>query len=874
MASTREQHTPHDPAIALLIRWHGYAALASVLYVVILGLLMSIRLNVPESHGDVAWLSWGRIRFAHTQGIFFGWLGNAFLSFLYYVVPRLANRPVTSARLGWLLFAVWNGLLVLPGWALVQAGVSQPLEWAEFPPLVDGAATLGMILAIVQFVWPLLRARVKSLYVSAWYILGGLTFTLLAYPVGNVVPEYLPGAQGATFSGLWIHDAVGLFVTPLALAVAYAVIPAVSRQPIFSHFLSMIGFWLLFLIYPLNGTHHYVFSSIPMEAQRGAIVASVYLGADVALVVTNLLLSLRNRSAIAAADTPLRYVWTGTVVYLIVSLQGSAQAIMPINRFVHFSDWVIGHSHLAMIGFASFTALGGMLHAWRMTPGCRYNARAANWSFWLLALGLSAMVFDLTAAGLVQGQLWQGDLPWMESVRASAPFWWIRTASGVVLFGGFISVVATLTTGAVVAPASTTEALEQDDAEAEVAGFRWLKHAYVLTAGAGFGLFVLSFVVLGMWPNRTLDNQIALTKPAEGSVPSASERRGRLVYAREGCMTCHSQLVRFTEDDVRRFGPASQAWESAGDAPQMWGTRRIGPDLAREGERKSNDWQLAHLWNPRHVVPDSVMPGYPWLFDGSPTRPRPEAIELVSYLQSLGRDARLAGLASPAPLAAGQNPDEERRNGMFCDCAIPRTPGAAPHWETPLAPGEAERFARRGAEVFARHCIGCHGAKGLADGPAALALTPAPRNLTAARISEKHLSEVMWNGVSGSSMPAWNDLSTGDLRGLVAYLQTIAPPAPPPELAGPERQTVRELYAKECVVCHGPAGKGDGPGARMLSPPPTNFHEVQPTTEYAITALTSGVRGTAMPRWEPKLAPAQRELLARYVRSFYGRAGE
>ena len=123
-------------------------------------------------------------------------------------------------------------------------------------------------------------------------------------------------------------------------------------------------------------------------------------------------------------------------------------------------------------------------------------------------------------------------------------------------------------------------------------------------------------------------------------------------------------------------------------------------------------------------------------------------------------------------------------------------------------------------------------------------------------------------------MPAWNDLSTGDLRGLVAYLQSIAPPEPPLELAGPERQIARELYTKECAVCHGPDGKGDGSGARMLSPAPTNFHEVQPTTEYANTVLTSGVRGTAMPRWEPKLTPAQRGLLARYVRSFYGRAGE
>ena len=225
-------------------------------------------------------------------------------------------------------------------------------------------------------------------------------------PGGQCCARIPTWRQGASFSGLWIHDAVGLFVTPLALAIGYAVIPAVTRRPFFSHFLSMIGFWVLFLVYPLNGTHHYVFSSIPMEAQKGAIVASVYLGADVVLVVTNLLLSMRGRSSVAAADTPLRFVWVGVIVYLIVSLQGSSQAIMPLNRFVHFSDWVIGHSHLAMIGFASFIALGGLLHAWRLTRGAATTELAAGWSFWLLTLGLAVMVLDLDCRRSCPGQLW------------------------------------------------------------------------------------------------------------------------------------------------------------------------------------------------------------------------------------------------------------------------------------------------------------------------------------------------------------------------------------------------------------------------------------------------------------------------------------
>ena len=187
------------------------------------------------------------------------------------------------------------------------------------------------------------------------------------------------------------------------MAIIYFVIPAVTGRPIYSHFLSMLAFWMLFLIYPLNGTHHFVFSSIPMEAQMGAIVASVYLGMDVVLNVANLLLSLRGRRAAVARDVPLRFVWVSIVAYLVVSLQGSMQALMPVNRFVHFTDWVIGHSHLAMIGFASFAAIGGLLHVWQRTPGLRYSAASANWAFWLLAVGVVLMVADLTAAGLVQG---------------------------------------------------------------------------------------------------------------------------------------------------------------------------------------------------------------------------------------------------------------------------------------------------------------------------------------------------------------------------------------------------------------------------------------------------------------------------------------
>jgi cytochrome c oxidase cbb3-type subunit I/II len=852
-----------------LVRAHGLAALAGVLYSVLLGVTIALKFHWPDFLGDEPWLTWGRLRYGHTQGILFGWLGNAFLAFLYHAVPRLSGRAVTSPRLGVLLFLVWNIAVVVPGHVLVQAGFSQPLEWAEFPLIIDAFVVLAFVLMVVQFVVPFFRVRLSELYVSAWYILGAIVFTLLAYPIGNIVPELLPGARGATYSGLWIHDAVGLYVTPFAVAIVYFVIPVATGQPIYSQFLSMLAFWMLFLVYPLNGTHHYIFSSIPMEAQLGAIVASVYLGMDVVLNVTNQLLSLRGQAGTVARDVPLRFVWFSIVAYLIVSLQGSLQALLPVNRLVHFSDWVIGHSHFAMIGFASFAAVGGVLHAWQHTPDLRYNARAANWAFWLLAVGLMLMVADLTTAGLVQGNAWQSESPWMDSVRASQGFWMSRSLTAVPVVAGFVALCLAMLTG----PVGRAVAVQTSEVSEDIGGLAaphgpalaWLRSAYVLTAVAGVGFFVLSFVVLAVLPNQALEAEIAASRPTDLPAPSASELRGRAIYGREGCLNCHSQLVRMTPDDVRRFGPASRAWESEGDFPQLWGTRRVGPDLAREHGKRPRDWHLTHLYNPRLVVSESMMPAYPWLFDGSARQPTQEALDLVAYLDSLGRDGKLAGFYDQSP-AQLMDPAEEERMGQFCDCDIPRRLAPAPLLSTDLAPTEKARFALRGKQAFARHCASCHGPAGKGDGPAAASLLPAPRDLTSAAFGDAALSEALWHGVPGSSMPGWYEHSTHELRALAVFVRTLGPgPAVGPF---PTQSQAGKLYAENCARCHGNRGRGDGLAAAALAPPPTDFTRVQPTRSYAEQALEHGVPGTAMTPWAGKLSATDRALLARYVQSF------
>ena len=875
-----------------LIRAHVYASLATVLISASFGILVASKFNFPEFLGGHAWLTWGRLRYNHTQGIFFAWLGNAFLAFFYYAVPRLSNRPVLSRKLGWFLFCIWNFAVVLPGWVLVAAGFSQPLEWAEFPLVVDAFVVLAFILMVFEFVLPFLRARASDLYVSAWYIIGGIIFTMLAYPVGNFVPELVPGARGAAFSGLWIHDAVGLYVTPFAVAIAYYVIPATTRRPIYSHFLSMVGFWVLFFTYPLNGTHHYVYSAIPMAAQKGAIVASVYLGMAVILVVTNQLLSLRGNSGTASKDVPLRFVWFGVVSYLVVSLQGSVQALMPVNRFIHFTDWVIGHSHLAMIGFASFIALGGIAHLWQRIPGTRYNERLMNWSFWLLAVGLTLMITDLTIAGLVEGQVWNSSAPWIDSVRAVGSYWLVRTLSGLPILAGFLLFWASLVTGPRLSEAltSATSRVTSEDIAAfedapaashELIPTRWLSNAHVIAFGAGVGFFALSFLVLAILPGKELADEIKRVAPVTMPTLTASEQRGRIIYGREGCAYCHTQQVRFLAADVRRFGAPTEAWETKYDYPQLWGTRRIGPDLSREFNLHPQDWQLTHLFNPRLVVRDSVMPPYPWLFDGSPRQPTQEGLDLLAYLQSLGRARELSGVDRQEMVSSAKSGSSDM--AMASEPSAKATPPTLPIAMTggysPSAPvlhpasdpNDLQEEVSHGGILFAENCASCHGPAGKGDGRASTSLLPKPANLTAARFSDERLSSVLWNGIPGSSMPPWRQLATEDLRALVAYIQSLSVPSASSK--SQETATLdqgKAFFAVYCGSCHGYGGAGNGPAAGALAPPPTNFHLKRPTEEKAWEVLENGVPGTAMPPWKSQLSEDQRHALVEFVCSLYG----
>jgi mono/diheme cytochrome c family protein len=537
-----------------------------------------------------------------------------------------------------------------------------------------------------------------------------------------------------------------------------------------------------------------------------------------------------------------------------------------------------------MIGFASFTAAGALAHVWSNTPGARYNERAMNWSFWLLAVGLTIMVVDLTAAGLVQSQIWVSRAPWMDSVRAASPYWLTRIVSGFPIIAGFILFWIGLLTGPrnpVESNATQIQPVYEEDSGSASRNSRpgpsILSYAFAVAFVAGFGFFVLSFVALGIIPAVQLEAANKKTAPPFRQPLTVSEQHGRLIYGREGCAYCHTQQVRSVPADIQRFGAPTAAWETTYDYPQLWGTRRIGPDLARESGLRSDDWQFAHLFNPRSTVPDSIMPSYPWMFEGSAARPTSEAADLVAYLRSLGREHELAqspghALQASIGMQLTSMQDTEGQSPAEIPETLPRITIAglddsAPRFSASES-SDPDRIAH-GRVVFEHNCSGCHGLDANGNGIASPGLLPKPVNLRSEHFSAAHLATVLWDGVYGTAMPAWRQLDKEDLGDLAAYVRSLQSNEVTASMPDRDRTAAQQTYEAHCVSCHGERGRGDGSAAGALKPSPVNFHVRQPSTERAYTVIRDGIPGSSMPAWKTVLTEEQVKLLVPYVQQFY-----
>lgn len=395
---------------------------------------------------------------------------------------------------------------------------------------------------------------------------------------------------------------------------------------------------------------------------------------------------------------------------------------------------------------------------------------------------------------------------------------------------------------------------------------RALRMSYLAAAVGGLGFFAMSVLLLGVWPGRALEHQIHATSPEHPLALSASEQRGRAIYAREGCAYCHTQQIRYLSSDVSRFGAATLAWETIFDYPHLWGTRRIGPDLSREASIRPEDWQFSHLYAPRALVADSVMPAFPWLFDGAPDRPRQEGRDLVAYLETLGRDRALAGPEGEAHARTACNcSDDERR---FAFAALNASPAMARRTgEHPRL--DASQDLSHGKELYAQYCAACHGLRGEGDGPGSAGLHPRPANLAEHEYTLDRLSASLWNGVAGTAMPGWRDLAPRDLSAIAQVVRGFHAVQPEPSLPSDVLELGARVYADRCAQCHGEKGGGDGSAAGQFSIAPADLRSGRPSMAASLRALRNGVEGTPMAPWNRELSEAELSAVAYFVRGFF-----
>jgi len=402
------------------------------------GLLGATELIAPDLTEGIGWLVFGRVRPIHINLVLFGFVTPGLLGAAFYFVPRLLRTPLFSEHLGLVTVVGWNATLVAVVWTLA-AGYSQGREYAEMIWPVDIMVAGVFVLSVINILMTVRRRKEKVLYVSVWYVCAALVLTSLTYSLGNVIwrPDSgaLAGIPDAIILWFYGHNVFGLLLTPLSAAAAYYIIPRACRAPLYSHTLSLLGFWSLLVVYTHIGTHHLLQVPVPTWLKVVAIVDSVAMVIPVMAFLINIWYTARGRLGEIHADIGAKFVFTGTIMYFFVSIQGSMMSLPQVQRVTHFNNWVVAHAHVGVLGFAGMIALGALYYVVpRIAGRPLYSRLLADFQYWMVLIGVTGFTIVLTIAGLLQGNAWLNG----ETVYRVLPeihmYYIVRAGLGLMIF--------------------------------------------------------------------------------------------------------------------------------------------------------------------------------------------------------------------------------------------------------------------------------------------------------------------------------------------------------------------------------------------------------------------------------------------------------
>lgn len=620
-----------------IVKYFAYATIFWGVVGMLFGVFVAFQIAIPSLNFGIEFTSFGRTRPLHTNAAIFAFVGNGIFAGVYYSLQRLVKARMYSDLLSKIHFWGWQAIIVSAAITLLM-GITTSKEYAELEWPIDIAITIIWVVFGWNMFGTLIRRRTKHIYVAIWFYIATFCTVAILHIVNSfAVPVSLfksyslfAGVQDALVQWWYGHNAVAFFLTTPYLGLMYYYIPKAANRPVYSYRLSIIHFWALIFIYIWAGPHHLLYTSLPDWAQSLGTVFSVMLIAPSWGGMLNGLLTLRGAWDKVRTDPTLKFLVVAVTAYGMATLEGPTLALKNVNAISHFTDWTIAHVHVGTLGWNGFLTFG-MLY-WmvpRLFKTNLYSVKFANAHFWIGTLGILFYVVPLYWAGWTQSLMWkeftaEGFLKYpnfleLETVTQIKPMYYMRMIGGSIYLLGVLlmvfNLVKTVAGKKLVADEEAYAVSELKQTHSKESGHRWLESrpiqmliaATIVILIGGLVELIPTFLVKSNVPT------IASVKPY-----TPLELIGRDIYIREGCYTCHSQMVRPFRSETERYGEYSKAGEFVYDHPFQWGSKRTGPDLAREGYMmgkmyKPDSWHYNHMLNPQKLNPQSVMPQYPWL---------------------------------------------------------------------------------------------------------------------------------------------------------------------------------------------------------------------------------------------------------------------
>ncbi|WP_159521903.1 cytochrome-c oxidase, cbb3-type subunit I [Sunxiuqinia indica] len=604
----------------------------------LVGLLVALQIFIPEMNFSLEYTTFGRTRPVHTNAVIFAFVGNAIFTAVYYSMPRLLKTSMYSKLLGKIHFWGWQ-LIIVAAAVTLLAGYTSGKEYAELEWPLDIAITLIWVIFGINIFGTILQRRVSHIYVAIWfYIATWVTVAVLhivnsieiPYSLMKSYPVYA-GIQDALVQWWYGHNAVAFFLTTPFLGLMYYFVPKAANRPIYSYKLSIVHFWSLIFIYIWAGPHHLLYSSLPDWLQALGTTFSIMLIAPSWGGMINGLLTLRGAWDKVRRDPVLKMFVVGITAYGMATFEGPMLSLKTVNAISHFTDWTVGHVHIGALGWNGMLTFG-MLY-WlvpRIYNTKLYSVKLANAHFWISTLAIIFYAVPLYIGGITQALMWKEFTPegylaypnFLETVTQLIPMYATRAFGGFLYVVGMFmlvfNVVKTAKQGKLVAVEEVEAPALHAQSAVKTKSESW--HGFLERKPIRFLIFATIAILIGgifeIIPTYLINSNVPIISSVQPYTPL--ELQGRDIYVREGCYNCHSQMIRPFRSETERYGEYSKAGEFIYDHPFQFGSKRTGPDLAREGVKtgrlyKPNAWHYNHFIDPQKMNEGSIMPKYPWL---------------------------------------------------------------------------------------------------------------------------------------------------------------------------------------------------------------------------------------------------------------------